>query len=98
MTESTGSVRTLGELRDYVHHMLCRHENLVADQFQLQEVPLLRKGQTCGLQFVLHGPRQVRLGAVWAVDQNHVFYYDARGERFHKETLAHPIELPEAAA
>lgn len=98
MTESTGNVRTLGELRDYVHHTLCRHENLVADQFKLQEIPLLRKGQTCGLQFILHGPRQVRLGAVWAADQNYVFYYDARGERFRKDVLPHAIELPEAAA
>lgn len=98
MAESTSNVRTLGELRDYVHQNLCRHENLVAEQFKLQEIPLLRKGQPCGLQFVLHGPRQVRLGAVWAADQNHVFYYDARGERFRKEVLTHRIDASEIAA
>lgn len=98
MAESTGSVCTLEGLRDHVHQILCRHENLMADQFTLHEIPLLRKGQTCGLQFVLHGPRQVRLGAVWAADQNHIFYYDARGERFRKDTLLDSIPLPESAA
>lgn len=98
MTASIGKICTLAELRDYVHQTLCQHENLLPEQFTLQEIPLRRNGRICGLQFILQGPRQVRLGAVWAADQRHVFYYDARGERFRKETLLTSIVLPDAAA
>uniref|UniRef100_A0A7C2P129 Uncharacterized protein n=1 Tax=Schlesneria paludicola TaxID=360056 RepID=A0A7C2P129_9PLAN len=81
-------VRSLCELRRHVHETLCRHENLVPEQFDLQEIPLTRLGERCGTQFVLRGPRNVRLGAVWAADQNQLYFYDARGERFRKEQLS----------
>ncbi len=90
MVQAPVSVRSVPELRRYVHETLCGHENLDPQQFQLQEVALSRMGQRCGLQFLLKGPRNVRLGAVWASDRNQVYFYDARGERFQK------IELPEA--
>jgi hypothetical protein len=86
------TLRSVDELRRYVHEVLCQHENLVADQFQLQEISLTRRGTPCGLQFILRGPRNVRLGAVWASDHNQLYFYDARGERFRKEQL--PEWLP----
>jgi hypothetical protein len=88
MIEVTAGVQGLDALRRYVHECLCRHENLVADQFELEVTPLTRLGALCGLQFLLRGPRSVRLGAVWASDHNLLYLYDARGERFHKEHLA----------
>ncbi|MBI1345170.1 hypothetical protein GC163_02660 [bacterium] len=91
MVQASEVVRTLSSLRRYVHETLCEHENLVPEQFQLQEVPLTRLGERCGLQFVLRGPRNVRLGAVWASDRNQLFFYDARGERFRKEQLAEAV-------
>lgn len=98
MVQAAVSVRSLTELRRYVHETLCGHENLIPEQFQLQEVPLTRMGERCGLQFVLRGPRNVRLGAVWASDRNQLFFYDARGERFRKEALAErPVDDAEAA-
>lgn len=87
---STGShddLRTLEELRTFVHETLCSKEGLLADQFPLSEMTLTRRARFCGLQFSLHGPRDVRLGAVWASDHNLVFFYDARGERYLKVKL-----------
>jgi hypothetical protein len=81
------ALRTVDDLRRYVHQTLCQHENLVVDQFVLHETPLARGGEPCGLQFVLRGPRNVRLGAVWAKEPNQLYFYDARGGRFRKEQL-----------
>lgn len=98
MTDDVARVQTVDDLRQYVHGKLCRHENLVAEQFALQIIPLTRMGQRCGLQFILRGPRQVRLGAVWASDQNQLYFYDARGERFLKQSLTQAIPLNSDAA
>ncbi len=97
MPQTAESVRTYSDLRRYVHHTLCAQENLLAEQFQLREIPLTRLGERCGVQFVLRGPRNVRLGAVWASDRNQLFFYDARGERFRKEQLANPLQEELAA-
>lgn len=91
MVQTAVSVHSLTDLRQYVHEVLCEQENLVPEQFALQEVALTRMGESCGLQFILRGPRNVRLGAVWASDRNQVFFYNARGERFRKEELPHRI-------
>ena len=98
MSKVTPDVNSLAALRNYVHERLCRHENLVADQFGLEVTPLTRKGTLCGLQFSLRGPRSVRLGAVWAADHNLLYLYDARGERFHKETLTVQFDIQLEAA
>ena len=93
MSEAATGIQTVVELEHYVHERLCRHENLVAEQFALEVTPLMRRGALCGLQFLLRGPRSVRLGAVWASDQNQLYLYDARGERFHKEQLKGRFEV-----
>jgi len=85
-------VRTLEALRDYVLRVLCEKENLLIEQFRLQEFPLMRGESRCGMQFLLRGPRQVQLAAVWASEVNHLYFYDARGERFAKQVLPHPVE------
>lgn len=88
MSDAPVPIQSLADLRDHVLHTLCEHENLLPDQFALQELLLTRRGTTCGRQFILQGPRSVRLGAVWAGDRNDLYFYDARGERFRKERLA----------
>uniref|UniRef100_A0A7C2P3Q9 Uncharacterized protein n=1 Tax=Schlesneria paludicola TaxID=360056 RepID=A0A7C2P3Q9_9PLAN len=90
------ALRSVDDLRRYVHDKLCQHENLVPEQFALQEIRLTRGGQPCGLQFVLNGPRNVRLGAVWASDHNQLYFYDARGRRFGKEQLPEHIRATKA--
>lgn len=91
-------IRTFQDLQAYVHQTLCRKENLVAELFVTRTTPLLQGERQCGLQFTLQGPRCVKLGAVWAADQNVVYYYDTRGRRYRKERLPHRLSDEAAAA
>lgn len=90
---NTPEFENLDAVRNWVHETLCARENLLLDQFETLEVPLIKKGKLCGLQYTLHGPRNVRLGAIWATDQNTIYFYDAQGERYHKQTLSNRVEL-----
>jgi hypothetical protein len=74
---------------------LCSRENLVEEQFDMRESPLVLYGSPCGIQFSLRGPRSVRLSAIWATDPNTVYFYDAAGERFLKVHLTQ--RLPQEA-
>lgn len=81
-------IQSPDELGVYVHNELCRKENLLAEMFTTRTCVLRRGGEVCGLQFALQGPRCVKLTAVWAADQNVVYFYDTRGQRYLKEKLA----------
>jgi hypothetical protein len=87
-------VRTLNDLRAFIHGRLCEKENLLADQFTLTEMRLTRRSRDCGLQFSLHGPRSMRLGAIWASDHNVIYLYDAQGVRYEKVRLKQRLHLP----
>lgn len=91
------AVTTVQDLTHYIHQTLCEVENLLEEQFSTRVMELKKAGRFCGLQFTLNGPRNVRLGAVWASDQNIVYFYNARGERYHKLQLRKRI-FREAAA
>jgi hypothetical protein len=88
MSDAPVSIHSPVELRAHILRTLCERENLIVEQYALQETALIRRGECCGRQFTLFGPRSVRLGAVWAADRNDLYFYDARGERFRKERLA----------
>ena len=83
----TMTVSSLQQLRNLVMRKLGQCENLLADQFPLTESRLFQGGRECGLQFVLHGPRSVRLTAIWVQDKNDLYLYNARGERFEKMSV-----------
>ena len=55
------------------------------------EMTLMRRGRDCGIQFSLDGPRSVRLGAIWASDQNVILFYDTQGQRYLKVALRHRL-------
>ena len=74
MCESADDIRSLESLRAYIHRRLCAKENLLEDQFSMSEMQLTRGSRGCGLQFSLHGPRSVRLGAIWASDHNTIYF------------------------
>lgn len=102
MIDAPQDISTVDELRAYIHRTLCAKENLLADQFNLLETELIRRGRSCGLQFLLKGPRNVRLGAVWAAEHNVVYFYDACGQRYMKSRLRQRIHgetspVPDAA-
>ena len=92
LPETPAEVRSLEQLRHFIHITLCRKENLLENHFAMTELELLQNGRRCGFQFVLHGPRSVKLAAVWAVSSNEVLLYDATGNRFGR------IRLPNLVA
>ena len=101
MHDTAADIRSLKDLRAYIHRTLCEKENLLEDQFQMTEMELTRRSRKCGLQFSLHGPRSVRLGAIWASDHNAIYFYDAQGKRYTKVRLRyrlHPCETEQSAA
>lgn len=98
MLEQTATVGTLDELRLFIHTKLCEKENLLAEQFRLREAALMMRGRQCGMEFTVKGPRSIRLGAIWASEQNLINFYDTQGERYLKVKLTAPIALPELAA
>lgn len=93
MQESEVSVQNSRELHEFVHRSLCESENLLAEQFQTRQKPLLVKDKLCGIEYSLQGLRSVRLGAIWAVDQNAVFFYNAKGERYRKVRLTNRLAV-----
>jgi len=93
MTETLNSIRSLDELRSFIHKTLCQRENILEDQFGLTETALIRSGKDCGLHFCLRGPRSVRLEAIWVADRNTLYFYDARGMRFLKIQLAERLAV-----
>lgn len=93
MTVTPGELRTTNDLRQFIHETLCEKESLVLGQFRLSEMELTKRGRFCGIQFLLHGPRSVRLGAVWAAETNVIYLYDASGRRFEKVRLRQQITV-----
>ena len=91
LPETPAEVRSLEQLRHFIHITLCRKENLLEHHFAMTELELLQNGRRCGLQFVLHGPRSVKLAAVWAVSSNEVLLYDATGNRFGRIRLPNMV-------
>jgi hypothetical protein len=91
-------ISTCEQLRQFVHATLCAKENLVADQFQMIERELTKNGRPCGMQFTIHGPRQVRLSAVWASDRNLLYFYDTSGVRYLKVPLRNRFVIETIAA
>jgi hypothetical protein len=95
MTTVATKIRTLEDLKSFVRTTLCEKESLLIDQAVLRQSPLIKQGRVCGYQFSIQGPRQVRLGAVWASDRNDVYFYDTRGNRYDKVHLPEPIAITE---
>lgn len=88
---SPSEIRSLDQLRVFVHLSLCRRENLLEHHFPMTETELTRNGERCGCQFVLHGPRSVKLAAVWAEATNEILMYDATGRRFGRVRLPNRV-------
>jgi len=91
-------IQTLDELRDYIYNILCQHNQLEIGAFPLTERILIRAKRPCGIFFCLHGPRAVRLSAIWETQHNTVLFYDSSGDRFHKIRLVVAPTLEAAAA
>lgn len=91
MPTAPADVRSLEDLRNFIHIALCQKENLLEHHFPMTELELKRNGQHCGSQFILHGPRSVKLSAVWDRQQNEVLFYDALGRRFARIRIPNTV-------
>jgi hypothetical protein len=76
-------LRSYPELRDYVYQTLCEYHELLPDAFQTSEKILRVNSRThCGIWFCLHGPRSVKLTAIWEKKKNRILFYGPTGKRF----------------
>lgn len=87
MVSATCEIQSLEDLRRYVVELMCKKEQLLSDSFKLTERVLVQNGRPCGLYFCLHGPRALKISAVWETKRNTVLFYGPTGERFQKTQL-----------
>ena len=88
MQNHTIAIRSLQQLRQFVSHTLCQQNDFEEGIFQVTEKILTRCGEACGIYFCLHGPRSVKLTAVWETENNSILFYGSSGERFQKTVLS----------
>jgi hypothetical protein len=93
MITRTTVIQTLDELRTYIKATLCDHSQLEIDAFPLTERILMRSERPCGIYFCLHGPRAVKLSAIWETERNTILFYGSAGERFFKSELVQAPSL-----
>jgi hypothetical protein len=98
MTVHRTPVHSLNELRKYVHETLCHHNELEIGAFQITERILVRNNNPCGIFFCMHGPRSVKLTAIWELDRNRILFYGSDGQRQQNTQLTAAPELAVALA
>ena len=91
-------IHDLEDLRQYVHRTICEHNELEVNAFEVTERILVRNGTPCGIFFCLHGPRSVRLTAIWDADRNSILFYGSAGQRLETTRLAAASTLRLVAA
>jgi hypothetical protein len=92
------SLPTLDELRQYVHQTLCRHDRLDPEQTPLYQGLITRKGRNCGLFFQAHGPRLLKLYALWSAEEDRILFYDTSGARIGEARLSEGPDPDKLAA
>lgn len=96
MPATTIQIPDVRALRNYIYEFICAQNQLEIGAFQMTERMLTRRGQPCGMLYCLHGPRNLRLTAVWETDRNTVLFYGSAGERQEQVQLVGPslAEVP----
>ena len=88
-------IDNLSELRTYIHNTICQQNELQVGAFNITERILVRGRRPCGIFFCLHGPRSVKLTAIWETDRNTILFYSSSGERVFKAQLVQaPVLRP----
>jgi hypothetical protein len=87
----------LNQLRSYVEEMICAQNELQVGAFPITQRVLVRGGSPCGMYFCLHGPREVRLTAIWETVRNTVLFYGSAGDRLATVQVAPGLEIPALA-
>jgi hypothetical protein len=98
MLTSTERLHNLESLREYVNKVLCENDQFELGAFRMTERMLVRGNRPCGIFFCLHGPRSVKVTAVWETESNTILFYSSTGERFHRTQLVKAPVLETGAA
>jgi hypothetical protein len=93
MSDTPLQIQDLSDLRSYVRQTLCEQNQLEPGAFEVTERILVRGQRPCGIFFCLHGPRSVKLTAIWETDRNTILFYSSAGERVLKNQLVHAPKL-----
>lgn len=96
MSDDPLPIDNLNHLRNYVHQTLCEKNQLEFGAFPVTERILVRGTRPCGIFFCLHGPRSVKLTAIWETDRHTVLFYNSSGERVGKTQLVPAATLAPA--
>ena len=86
-SHSTGGFQQLDSLRKLVSQVLCQKNDFEEGIFQISEQMIKRGQDFCGILFCLHGPRSVKLTAIWECEKNSVRFYGSNGEKFKTISL-----------
>lgn len=87
MVECQTCIHNFEDIRRYVIETLSGFELLKPNSSNLTLKILTRKKQACGVYFCLHGPRSLRLTAIWETDANSILFYGSDGQRVQKTRL-----------
>jgi hypothetical protein len=87
--ENPEQIGCLKDLRDYVQKQICDQNELEVGAFHFTERVLEKGGSPCGMFFCLHGPRSVKLVAIWETSRNTILFYGSGGERIRRIQLQH---------
>lgn len=71
----------LDAVREFVMNQLSDENGLLPNAFPITERMLYRHDAVCGMFFCLHGPRSIRLTAVFDTETERILLYDSRGQR-----------------
>lgn len=76
-------------LRDHVRQVLCTKADLELATPML-EATIFQRGQPCGIEYTLLGPRSVRLSAIWETVQKRLLFFDQELTRFQTAQVQGP--------
>lgn len=93
MVSDSHEFQTLDQLREFVNLTLCENDQLHPGAFPMTERILMRGGKPCGMSFCVHGPRSLKIAAIWETESNCLLFYGASGERFAKVSLRRSPQL-----
>ena len=80
------------QLCQLVEKRLCGIGQLEEGQFPMTRREVSRGGEVCGIYFCIHGPRSVKLTAVYDCLQKSMIYYGTDGVRRTQESIN--VKLP----
>lgn len=84
-------ITNCSELYDYVNETICLHNHLKKDSFHMTKRLLRRSGRPCGIFYCVHGPRMVKLTAIWEAEKNQILFYGPTGEKVQQTKILDSI-------